>query len=315
MYLSTIDKPKTANWKGLSGNVFALGTVSLITDVSSEMVAAILPLYLVIGLQLSPAAYGLIDGVYTGATTLLRLAGGYLADRTNRRKAVAGFGYGLSAVAKLGLLAAGNSLTALGFVITADRAGKGLRTAPRDVVVEVEVCVGDGERRIDAVQARVAQRAGPEQVDDRGRTMRVSRPERQAGDRPDVLLELRRRRALDRPVAAVVDPRRELIDHQRAVAKQEQLNRERADEVHGRSEVQPDGGGLATDGRGQVSGRHGLDEDAAVVEVARGRKDRGLPVESARDDHRQFHVEIQFPLGEQERPHGPAQAAHRRRDI
>lgn len=135
MYLSTIDKPGTANWKGLSGNVFALGTVSLITDVSSEMVAAILPLYLVIGLQLSPAAYGLIDGVYTGATTLLRLAGGYLADRTNKRKAVAGFGYGISAVAKLGLLAAGNSLTALGFAITADRAGKGLRTAPRDALI------------------------------------------------------------------------------------------------------------------------------------------------------------------------------------
>jgi MFS family permease len=143
MYLSTIDKPRTANWKGLSGNVFALGTVSLVTDVSSEMVAAILPLYLVIGLQLSPAAYGLIDGVYTGATTLLRLAGGYLADRTNRRKAVAGFGYGLSAVAKLGLLAAGNSLTALGVVITADRAGKGLRTAPRDALITLSTPSGD----------------------------------------------------------------------------------------------------------------------------------------------------------------------------
>lgn len=143
MYLSTLDKPRTANWKGLSGNVFALGTVSLITDVSSEMVAAILPLYLVIGLQLSPAAYGLIDGVYTGATTLLRLAGGYLADRTNRRKAVAGFGYGLSAVAKLGLLAAGNSLTALGLVITADRAGKGLRTAPRDALITLSTPGGD----------------------------------------------------------------------------------------------------------------------------------------------------------------------------
>ncbi|KJK42240.1 MFS transporter [Lentzea aerocolonigenes] len=143
MYLSTLDKPKSANWKGLSGNVFALGTVSLITDVSSEMVAAVLPLYLVIGLQLSPAAYGLIDGVYTGATTVLRLAGGYLADRTNRRKAVAGFGYGISAVAKLGLLAAGSSLTALGFVITADRAGKGLRTAPRDALITLSTPSGD----------------------------------------------------------------------------------------------------------------------------------------------------------------------------
>ncbi|MEU7530460.1 MFS transporter [Saccharothrix sp. NPDC042600] len=135
MYLSTIDRPKTAGWKGLSGTVFALGAVSLVTDVSSEMVTAVLPLYLVIGLQLSPAAYGAIDGLYTGATVLLRLVGGYLADRTTKRKAVAGFGYGLSAVAKLGLLFAGTSTALLGGVITADRAGKGLRTAPRDALI------------------------------------------------------------------------------------------------------------------------------------------------------------------------------------
>lgn len=136
MYLSAIDKTKpVGGWKGLSGNVFALGAVSLVTDVSSEMVTSILPLYLVVGLQLSPAAYGLIDGVYTGATTLLRLVGGYVADRTSRRKAVAGTGYAISAVAKLGLLAAGGSTAALGLVITADRAGKGLRTAPRDALI------------------------------------------------------------------------------------------------------------------------------------------------------------------------------------
>ncbi|WP_053736715.1 MFS transporter [Nocardia sp. NRRL S-836] len=143
MYLSTVDRPKAASWKGLSGNVFALGTVSLITDVSSEMVAAVLPLYLVVGLQLSPAAYGLVDGVYTGATTLLRLAGGYLADRTRKRKAVAGLGYGLSAVAKLGLLAVGSSTAALGLVITADRAGKGLRTAPRDALITLSTTGAD----------------------------------------------------------------------------------------------------------------------------------------------------------------------------
>ena len=64
VYLSTIDQSRAAN-KGprralflLSGNVFALGAVSLITDVSSEMVTAVLPVYLVLGLHLSPAAYG-----------------------------------------------------------------------------------------------------------------------------------------------------------------------------------------------------------------------------------------------------------------
>ena len=143
MYLSTLTRPKTAGWKGVSANVFALGAVSLVTDVSSEMVTAVLPLYLVVGLQLSPAAYGLIDGVYTGATTLLRLVGGYLADRTDRRKRVAGFGYALSAVAKLGLLLAGSSTAALGAVITADRAGKGLRTAPRDALITLSTPSGD----------------------------------------------------------------------------------------------------------------------------------------------------------------------------
>ena len=71
----------------VSGNVVALGTVSLVTDVSAEMVTAVLPLYLVLGLNLSPLAYGVIDGVYTGATAVLRLVGGYVADRMRRAQA------------------------------------------------------------------------------------------------------------------------------------------------------------------------------------------------------------------------------------
>lgn len=140
MYLSSIGRPRTVpgerrRWTAVSGNVIALGSVSLITDVSAEMVTAVLPLYLVVGLHFSPALYGAIDGLYTGATTLLRLVGGFVADRTSRRKAVAGTGYGLSAVAKLRLLAAGGSANAIGVAITADRAGKGLRTAPRDALI------------------------------------------------------------------------------------------------------------------------------------------------------------------------------------
>ncbi|SHF82726.1 MFS transporter [Streptoalloteichus hindustanus] len=142
MYLAMIGRPKTGageggrrGWAALSGNVLALGTVSLVTDISAEMVAAVLPLYLVVGLHLSPLAYGVLDGVHTGATALLRLVGGYVADRTRRRKTVAGLGYGLSAAAKLGLLAAGSSASAIGLVITVDRAGKGLRTAPRDALI------------------------------------------------------------------------------------------------------------------------------------------------------------------------------------
>jgi MFS family permease len=138
VYLSTVDKPATpppGRRTRIAATVLALGTVSLITDVSSEMVTAILPLYLMLGLHLGPLGYGVVDGLYTGATALLRLVGGYLADRIRRRKAIAVVGYGLSAVAKLGLLAAGSSVPLLGGVIVADRAGKGLRTAPRDALI------------------------------------------------------------------------------------------------------------------------------------------------------------------------------------
>lgn len=139
MYLSTIDRPRNGPRGvprlGVGANVLVLGTVSLLTDVSAEMVTAVLPLYFVLTLHMSPAAYGVVDGLYTGATALLRLAGGYAADRLRRRKAVAAAGYGVSALAKLGLIAAGTSVTALGAVIVADRAGKGLRTAPRDALI------------------------------------------------------------------------------------------------------------------------------------------------------------------------------------
>ncbi|GAA3213512.1 MFS transporter [Dactylosporangium siamense] len=144
VYLSTVSKPmdeapaagpRRRRLALVSGNVVALGTVSLITDVSAEMVTAVLPLYLVLGLHVSPLAYGVIDGVYTGATALLRLVGGFVADRIRSRKLVAGLGYTLSAVAKLGLLLAGRSMTAIGAVIAVDRLGKGVRTAPRDALI------------------------------------------------------------------------------------------------------------------------------------------------------------------------------------
>lgn len=117
--------------------VLALGTVSLITDVSSEMVTAVLPLYLVAGLGLSPLGFGLLDGIYNGFSALVRLVGGHLADRGGgRHKWVAGFGYGLSAACKPLLLVA-QSLTPIGLILAVDRTGKGLRTAPRDALISL----------------------------------------------------------------------------------------------------------------------------------------------------------------------------------
>ncbi|MGX7824072.1 MFS transporter [Actinokineospora sp. 24-640] len=117
--------------------VVLLGTVSLLTDVSAEMVTAFLPVYVIFNLQMSYLQLGLLDGIYTGATAVLRLVGGHVSDRVRRPKAVAVAGYGLSAVTKLAFPFVGASAGGLGGVLAVDRAGKGLRTAPRDALISL----------------------------------------------------------------------------------------------------------------------------------------------------------------------------------
>ncbi|UKY54333.1 MFS transporter [Streptomyces inhibens] len=118
--------------------VLVLGTVSLITDISSEMVTAVLPLYLVAELGLSPLGFGVLDGLYNGVSALVRLVGGRLSDRGGGggHKAVAVVGYGLSALCKPLLLMV-HSLPLIGAVLAVDRTGKGLRTAPRDAMISL----------------------------------------------------------------------------------------------------------------------------------------------------------------------------------
>ncbi|WP_030314966.1 MFS transporter [Streptomyces sp. NRRL B-3229] len=131
------DTPPVRRRAVVPSTVLALGAVSLITDVSSEMVTAVLPLYVVAGLGLSPLGFGLLDGINNGVGALVRLAGGHLADRGGRRhKLVAGLGYGLSALCKP-LLPLAHTLPVLGAVLAVDRTGKGLRTAPRDAMISL----------------------------------------------------------------------------------------------------------------------------------------------------------------------------------
>ncbi|KHD73475.1 major facilitator transporter [Actinoplanes utahensis] len=118
----------------MAGTVFLLGVVSLLTDVSSEMVAAVLPLYLTAELGLSLIAYGVVDGLYQGVSALVRIFGGYLNDRSNRPKWIAAAGYGVSALSRIALIPA-HGFAAVTAVVTADRLGKGFRTAPRDALI------------------------------------------------------------------------------------------------------------------------------------------------------------------------------------
>ncbi|WP_181139748.1 MFS transporter [Streptomyces sp. Ru71] len=125
--------------------VLVLGTVSLITDISSEMVTAVLPLYLVSTLGFSPLGFGTLDGIYNGVSALVQLTGGHLADRVRGHKLMAGLGYGLSALCKPLLLLAG-SIGTLGTVLALDRTGKGLRTAPRDAMISLSTPAGSHGR-------------------------------------------------------------------------------------------------------------------------------------------------------------------------
>lgn len=117
--------------------VVLLGMTSLFTDISSEMVATVLPLYLVFASGLSPLAFGVIDGIYNGAAALIRPVGGILGDRLGRHKAVAVAGYGLSLLCRPLLLLSGGSTALIGLAVGLDRTGKGLRTAPRDALISL----------------------------------------------------------------------------------------------------------------------------------------------------------------------------------
>jgi nitrate/nitrite transporter NarK len=70
----------------VSSTVILLGLTSLFTDISSEMVSAVLPLYLVLHLGFTPIHFGLVDGTYQGVTALVRVSGGLIADRGRRYK-------------------------------------------------------------------------------------------------------------------------------------------------------------------------------------------------------------------------------------
>ncbi len=120
--------------RGVNRNVFALGLVSLFTDASTEMILPVLPLFLVGVLRASAASVGVVEGVAECTATVLRLFSGWLSDRTQSRRPFLFFGYGVSAVAKGALAAAGSWGAVLGLRF-ADRVGKGLRNPPRDALI------------------------------------------------------------------------------------------------------------------------------------------------------------------------------------
>jgi MFS family permease len=121
-------------FSGISRNVVVLGFVSLLTDLSGQLVFPLLPLYITTVLGGGPVAVGLVEGAAEASASLLKVVSGYWSDKINQRKPFVFFGYSLSALMKPILAYAGNWFAVLAIRVV-DRVGKGLRDAPRDAII------------------------------------------------------------------------------------------------------------------------------------------------------------------------------------
>jgi MFS family permease len=119
---------------GITGNVLIFGLVSLFTDVSSEMIYPLLPLFLTTVLGGGPAFLGLIEGVAESTASLLKLISGIMSDRVRHRKNLVLAGYTISSVARPLTALAASPLAVL-LIRFCDRVGKGIRTSPRDALI------------------------------------------------------------------------------------------------------------------------------------------------------------------------------------
>ena len=121
----------------LPRNVWILGFVSLLMDLSSEIYHALLPAFITVGLGLPALALGAIDGIAEGTASFAKLASGRLSDRSRLRKPWVLLGYGLAALSKPLFPIASGAAELMGARF-ADRVGKGIRGAPRDAIIADE---------------------------------------------------------------------------------------------------------------------------------------------------------------------------------
>jgi MFS family permease len=129
----------------LPKNVWIAGGVSLLNDISSEMIYPLLPLFITGVLKASRSSLGLIEGVAEATASLLKVYSGTLSDRFRTRKLPMFIGYGLSLAARPLIAVAGSWSAVLGARFV-DRLGKGIRTAPRDAVLADSTPVGQRGR-------------------------------------------------------------------------------------------------------------------------------------------------------------------------
>lgn len=124
--------------RSLPKNIKLLGWVSFLTDVSSEMIFPLLPVFLTTVLRAGPFALGLIEGISDSISSLMKLIAGYWSDRLQKRRFFVFLGYGLSSFLRPLIGLAPHWLFVLGLRF-GDRVGKGIRTAPRDALIASSV--------------------------------------------------------------------------------------------------------------------------------------------------------------------------------
>lgn len=129
LFDSLMTAPVKTTWRQLPAGIWVLGFVSMLMDISSEMIHSLLPLFMVTTLGASALVVGVIEGLAESTAQIIKIFSGALSDYLGKRKGLAVFGYALGALAKPLFAVA----PTLGIVITArllDRVGKRIRGAP-----------------------------------------------------------------------------------------------------------------------------------------------------------------------------------------
>jgi hypothetical protein len=133
-YICAVTGPRAR----LGRNVIAIGAVSFFTDVSSEMIYPLLPVFLTTLIGASPSVLGAIEGAAETTASLLKLASGWWSDRVRKRKPLVVFGYALASLVRPLVAVAQSAGQVLAIRLT-DRVGKGIRNAPRDALIAESV--------------------------------------------------------------------------------------------------------------------------------------------------------------------------------
>src|SRR3989338_2220402 len=134
MEYSSLETSSKKKIFGIQKEIFWLGVVSFLTDISSEMIFSVLTIFLSAILGATSFMIGIMEGIADFSASSLDYLSGYLSDKTGKRKFFAVFGYGFSTIAKC-LLIFANSISAVFTFRVIERLGKSIRGAPRDALI------------------------------------------------------------------------------------------------------------------------------------------------------------------------------------